>query len=1430
MSQGDTQQETTSSGLERLKQWLGAGLRLRGLWRTLRLVLGLVLLLVMLVAGTILVGIATRGGREFLLDLALRSNDGAMPGTLSVADARWPRLGRIDLTGVLWSSEGDTLATADRIVLEFSTVALRRREIHIHALTVDRLTVDLPEIRAAQPVNNFVAEIQESDAMLPHAIARALPFFHAGAVGGLPSAALDSLHLQNLNFEIGAGAPLRLLDLRGSLNLRAGEEPRAELALRARPRPDLECCWRLAGRGTGTIVLTLYPLHILAVGDNAEHDGRQEAAGIVGIRPPGTLSIDVQVLADLLADRCSWPELTLRDLQITGAVGEYRLSADLGSGGRAHTDLRATWPAAPAFLPEILLTAVDSVSRERFQTILAAAWSSGGPIGAEIQADLEGLVGGGFRPDKLDLRADLHLPGPAQLAPLLPPELELAGLDGLEGRLLASADLSGPEIAYELGLDLGATGWLDRAHLDVKGLGASVQIEALEVTMAGSEVDLRGSLGDEGLDLDGRVLLPDGRLPARWRDYPFGDHEPYFLLDARLRAPWPLPDLRQDFGKVRLEVNSLALRLAGADADLHGILADGTVDADARLRLPNSDLLALWPGELPEDLDLQLDLDLRAVGAMPYPVGEIALRGAVATGDLRIPELEFQATHRQRTLELQMTAPAGLDYQGRELEALQAHFHGELSDSLDQVAGAFRVAAAVAEGRALLAGELATGATISVAVDSLHGTFRGLSLAARERFEIAFDTRAQCLELRGLDLAGTAGSLRGGGFLQPDSLSFDLDFDLQAAATDLGALLSPQGDQRLPEGTVRLAGDLQLSGSVLQPSVVGSVEGEITSPDPAGTVGSLSGSGFLDSDSLSIGLDFDLQAAAADLNTVLLPDGDRRLPEGTVRLAGDLQLGGSVPQPSVVGSVEGEIASLDPAGTLGNLHGSGFLDPDSLSFGLDFDLEAAAADLNALLLPEGDRRLPEGRVRLAGDLQLGGSAPQPTAAGSVEGEIVSVDLLEEIGAQVEWDFGPRSGLQAQWQIVQRDTTWVEGQVQLPLHFGLQPVAWHLDVDEELAFSLETREIALRRLESLWPPGIRAEGRLGCEMTVAGRGRDAAVSGQIRLDQARIRLPDGSWFTTEGQVGLAGTVADPRADGRLNLRGGLIRVPDLPPSLLPTDGSSLLWEHPAPGDAVVVLHSSGALPTGPAAEPQPGSALFLPDLRIALHSPGNVWLRGHGLNVELGGDLSTTVRNGIPRLDGQLRAVRGSLNFMGRLFSVDRGLITFYADEAYIDPQLDIVLSVSVNGIVYRVEVAGRSQNPELILSSEPPVPAGDIISGLLFGRPMSDLDSGQAEMMEARSREILASYGSAVLGTQMARQLGVDVITIKHGEGAGDASRLMVGKYLSPRVMVSYKQVLSSRSAFYVSLSYLLRSYLKVMTTASQSAESGIELMLWKEY
>ena len=125
---------------------------------------------------------------------------------------------------------------------------------------------------------------------------------------------------------------------------------------------------------------------------------------------------------------------------------------------------------------------------------------------------------------------------------------------------------------------------------------------------------------------------------------------------------------------------------------------------------------------------------------------------------------------------------------------------------------------------------------------------------------------------------------------------------------------------------------------------------------------------------------------------------------------------------------------------------------------------------------------------------------------------------------------------------------------------------------------------------------------------------------------------------------------------------------------------------------------------------------------------------------------------------------------------------------------------------------------------------GDVVSGLLFGKPLSDLDSGQADLVADRSKEIAVAYGAAVLTQGMAQQLGVDLITIKASSSSDEVSSLVVGKYLSPKVMVQYETPLEQRATSIVRLEYSINRYFKVDTSVSQGEDSGIDLKWVLDY
>jgi translocation and assembly module TamB len=218
-----------------------------------------------------------------------------------------------------------------------------------------------------------------------------------------------------------------------------------------------------------------------------------------------------------------------------------------------------------------------------------------------------------------------------------------------------------------------------------------------------------------------------------------------------------------------------------------------------------------------------------------------------------------------------------------------------------------------------------------------------------------------------------------------------------------------------------------------------------------------------------------------------------------------------------------------------------------------------------------------------------------------------------------------------------------------------------------------------------------------------------------------------------------------------------------------------------------------------------------------------------MTVQLSGDLLLTQKEGEPSVVGELRAVQGDYRFMGRRFELDRGVVAFYGDLDS-DPQLDLELRADIEGSVYRIAMQGWALAPELRLTSEPEQTEGDIIASLLFGKPLDELDTGQENLLKARTAQILTSLGSTRLMDRMSRSLGADLISYNQSAGADAASSLLVGKYLSPKLLLKYEQFLDRSNAYTVRLDYALSRFFRVETTVGQGAESGLELKWARDY
>ncbi len=188
-----------------------------------------------------------------------------------------------------------------------------------------------------------------------------------------------------------------------------------------------------------------------------------------------------------------------------------------------------------------------------------------------------------------------------------------------------------------------------------------------------------------------------------------------------------------------------------------------------------------------------------------------------------------------------------------------------------------------------------------------------------------------------------------------------------------------------------------------------------------------------------------------------------------------------------------------------------------------------------------------------------------------------------------------------------------------------------------------------------------------------------------------------------------------------------------------------------------------------------------DLDVALGD--NVRFDGFGLSAILGGALNIANPQGITVGTGELRVREGTYAIGSARLNVDSGVLLF-AGGPIENPGLSVRGVRQMQTVLVGVNVSGTLRAPTVSLFSNPPMRQSDIISYLAFSRPSSSLDAEEGEAVDQTSGALAAaSAGLAV--TDVSDRLGLDEISIR-SEGREDDSQLVLGRFITPRIYLSY--------------------------------------------
>lgn len=214
---------------------------------------------------------------------------------------------------------------------------------------------------------------------------------------------------------------------------------------------------------------------------------------------------------------------------------------------------------------------------------------------------------------------------------------------------------------------------------------------------------------------------------------------------------------------------------------------------------------------------------------------------------------------------------------------------------------------------------------------------------------------------------------------------------------------------------------------------------------------------------------------------------------------------------------------------------------------------------------------------------------------------------------------------------------------------------------------------------------------------------------------------------------------------------------------------------------------------------------------------------------LDGKMSVSGSAARPYFNGVLNIEEGRVRYLDRDFEIQEGTLRqFSATE--INPTLEITASSEVQDLTtevqpdytVNVQIGGTMKNPNITLSSNPPLEQQEIINLLTFGGTRG------GPGFQARGGQILSSYLTG-LGSQYIEQItGLGNVNISGNIFAQDEGlSLTVSQNLTSRISVSYQTDVTNIGQYAVQVMYLVFPQLRLIgrTDSRGNSDAGVRFI-----
>jgi translocation and assembly module TamB len=320
---------------------------------------------------------------------------------------------------------------------------------------------------------------------------------------------------------------------------------------------------------------------------------------------------------------------------------------------------------------------------------------------------------------------------------------------------------------------------------------------------------------------------------------------------------------------------------------------------------------------------------------------------------------------------------------------------------------------------------------------------------------------------------------------------------------------------------------------------------------------------------------------------------------------------------------------------------------------------------------------------------------------------------------------------------------------------------------------------------------------------------------IALDNARYADRDLVVATVSGTLSVTGPLTrDPLIAGNIAVDRAEISVPEN----LAGGAAAIDVKHLNPPPSVEATLRRARANDG---TPTPSARPSVARLNVTVSAPNRIFVRGRGLDAELGGQVTLTGPITAIQPVGGFQLVRGRLSILGQRITFDEGTVTLVGD---LDPYLNFVARSQGSDIIVFITVTGRISDIQVAFSSQPELPEDEVLARLVFNRGLNELSPLQIAQLAAAAAE-LAGGGTSLLGSlrQATGLDDIDVVTDSEGNPA-----VRAGRYIQDNIYLGVEAGTEGTTRGSINLD--ITDELKARGSVGSNGDSSLGIFYERDY